>query len=172
MPRPAHRALFWSIISVVIVVDYITKWIAVETLTRFPRPVIGDLLTFHLVYNRGAAFGIHVGGYSRVVFITLALVALVILGSMVRSTPADQRLKLSSLALICAGAVGNLIDRLRSARGVVDFIDVGIGSLRWPTFNVADIAVTCGAVILAIVLWQEGREQSAAGQGASSSTTA
>ena len=45
------------------------------------------------------------------------------------------------------------IDRLKSARGVVDFIDIGIGAWRWPTFNVADIAVTTGAILLAVVLW-------------------
>jgi signal peptidase II len=60
--------------------------------------------------------------------------------------------------MVCGGAVGNVIDRIRSARGVVDFIDVGIGTYRWPTFNVADIAVTCGAIALAVVLWQEGRQ--------------
>ncbi len=43
---------------------------------------------------------------------------------------------------------------------MVDFIDVGIGAHRWPTFNVADMAVTCGAVVLAIILWSEGREES------------
>jgi signal peptidase II len=59
---------------------------------------------------------------------------------------------------VCGGAVGNLGDRLRSSRGVVDFIDVWIGYFHWPTFNVADMAVSCGAVALAIVLWMEGRE--------------
>jgi signal peptidase II len=60
-----------------------------------------------------------------------------------------------ALALVCAGAVGNLIDRIRSAKGVVDFIDVGVGDLRWPTFNVADMAVSVGAFLLAWVLWGE-----------------
>jgi signal peptidase II len=62
-----------------------------------------------------------------------------------------------ALSLVSAGAVGNLIDRLRSARGVVDFIDIGTATWRWPTFNVADIAVTTGAVLLAVVLWREDR---------------
>ena len=56
---------------------------------------------------------------------------------------------------MCAGAVGNLIDRIRSSQGVVDFIDVGIGDARWPTFNVADMAVSIGAFLLAWVLWGE-----------------
>ena len=63
-----------------------------------------------------------------------------------------------ALALVCAGAVGNLLDRMRSFFGVVDFIDVGVGDARWPTFNVADMAVSVGAVLLAWVLWQEDRE--------------
>jgi signal peptidase II len=76
---------------------------------------------------------------------------------MVRQTESSHRVRLLALGLVCGGAVGNLIDRIRSSRGVVDFIDVGIGQLRWPTFNVADMAVTCGAVALALVLWAEGR---------------
>jgi signal peptidase II len=59
------------------------------------------------------------------------------------------------LGFIAGGAAGNLIDRVLSSAGVVDFIDVGIPSWRWPTFNVADIAVSCGAVALALSLWRE-----------------
>ena len=69
------------------------------------------------------------------------------------------QLRIVALALVCAGAVGNVIDRVRSARGVVDFVDVGIGSARWPTFNVADSAITVGAIALAVSLWLEGRAQ-------------
>ena len=62
-----------------------------------------------------------------------------------------------------------MIDRLRSPMGVVDFLDVGVGGLRWPTFNVADMAVSVGAMLLAWVLWQEDRI--AAEQRARSSTS-
>ena len=58
-----------------------------------------------------------------------------------------------ALALVCGGAVGNLIDRIRSRIGVVDFIDIGFGDWRWPTFNVADMAVSIGAFLLAWALW-------------------
>jgi signal peptidase II len=85
------------------------------------------------------------------------MLALVVLGAMVRQTSGSHRVRLMALGLVCGGAVGNLIDRVRSSRGVVDFIDVGVGQLRWPTFNVADMAVTCGAIALALVLWAEGR---------------
>jgi signal peptidase II len=53
--------------------------------------------------------------------------------------------------------MGNLLDRIRHSDGVVDFIDVGLGMSRWPTFNVADMAVSVGAVLLAWVLWDEDR---------------
>ncbi len=152
------RAAFASVVAAIVASDFITKRIAEANLTRFPRPIFGDWFTLQLVYNPGAAFGINVGEHSRWVFMALALVALVILGVMVKNTLPTDRLRMIALGLICGGAVGNLIDRITSSRGVVDFIDVGIGSTRWPTFNVADMAVTCGAVALAIVLWQEGKQ--------------
>ena len=55
-------------------------------------------------------------------------------------------------------AFGNLVDRIRNAQGVVDFLDVGIGIHRWPTFNVADIGVSCGAILLAWSLWEEDNQ--------------
>jgi signal peptidase II len=160
MASGASRKLFWSVAALVVVLDLVTKLIVAQTL-RFHLPVhvIGDWVTFQLVYNPGAAFGIRAGEYSRIVFTVLALMALVVLGAMVRQTDSTHRVRLVALALVCGGAVGNLVDRLRSPRGVVDFIDVGIGTLRWPTFNVADMAVTCGAIALAVVLWAEGREE-------------
>ncbi|MBI4421849.1 MAG: signal peptidase II [Gemmatimonadetes bacterium] len=161
MASGGSRRLFWIVAAAVVVLDFITKLIAAATLSRVPVRVIGDWVTLQLVYNPGAAFGIHVGEYSRWVFLVLALLALVVLGTMVRQTGGSQWIRLTALGLVCGGAVGNLVDRVRSPRGVVDFIDVGIGSLRWPTFNVADSAVTCGAIILAAVLWAEGRRASA-----------
>ena len=85
------------------------------------------------------------------------MMALFVLGSMVRNTPDSDRLRLFVLGLLVAGAIGNVVDRLRSSQGVVDFIAVGIGSYRWPTFNVADSAISVGAVALAISLGMEGR---------------
>jgi signal peptidase II len=153
----ARHPLFWGILGGVIALDIVTKQLAVAFLGRVPVYLLGQWLSLRLVYNPGAAFGIHVGEYSRIVFTLLALVALVVLGAMVRQTRPGQTSRLVALALVCAGAMGNLVDRLRSARGVVDFIDVWIGSFHWPTFNVADMAVSCGATLLAVVLWQEGK---------------
>jgi len=166
MKSGAKSPLFWGIISTVVALDFITKQIAVAQLSRIPINVVGDWLLFRLVYNPGAAFGVHVGSYSRWVFMVLALVALGVLGAMVIKTARTEWFRLTALALVCGGAVGNLIDRVRSPRGVVDFIDVYIGPVHWPTFNVADMAVTCGAIALAFVLWQEGQHEAL--QGASS----
>jgi signal peptidase II len=152
-----NRRLFWGVLGGVVLLDLVTKQLAVAFLGRVPVYILGEWLSLRLVHNPGAAFGIHVGAYSRIVFTLLALVALVVLGAMVRQTRGGDWPRLVALALVCGGAVGNLVDRLRSSRGVVDFIDVWIGAFHWPTFNVADMAVSCGAVALALVLWQEGK---------------
>ena len=150
------RRLFIMAAVAIVVLDLITKLIAEATLLRTPGvSVIGDWFQLRLVYNPGAAFGLHVGPYSRWIFFVVALVAVVVLARMSRASPATDRFRQLALGLVAGGAAGNLIDRIRSARGVVDFLDVGIGALRWPTFNVADIAVSCGAIALAISLWRE-----------------
>jgi signal peptidase II len=150
------------VVAGVVVLDIITKLLAVELLGRVPVYLLGRWLSLRLVYNPGAAFGIHVGAYSRVVFTVLAVIALVVLGMMAHQTRAGQRVRLLALALVCGGALGNLIDRLKNGQGVVDFIDVWIGTFHWPTFNVADMAVSCGAIVLAGVLWHEGKGERAA----------
>ena len=159
MGRRNSRLIFWSIAAAVVVLDFYTKQLAVANLSRTPVRVLGEWLSLRLVYNPGAAFGINVGEHSRWVFMCLALVALVVLGFMVYQTPPAQRIRLLTLGLVCGGAVGNLVDRVRSARGVVDFIDIWIGRFHWPTFNVADMAVSCGAIALAAILWSEGKQE-------------
>jgi signal peptidase II len=160
MVNAAERRLFWGTAALVVVADFATKLIAEALLARrLPLQVLGDLVQLRLVYNEGAAFGLHVGENSRWIFLGLALIALVVLASLVRSTRPGDRFRLGALALVCGGAVGNLIDRIRSAQGVVDFVDVGLGAWRWPTFNIADSAITIGAIALGLSLWQEGRAQ-------------
>lgn len=140
---------------VIVVADVITKALAVFSLVPqlMPHEVLGTTLRLTLVYNPGAAFGLHLGEYSRWIFIALTAGALFILGRLYRATRDGDLLRTLAIALVCAGAIGNLIDRIRSSAGVVDFIDVGIGGMRWPTFNVADMAVSIGAFLLAWVLW-------------------
>jgi signal peptidase II len=166
MQSRSNAALFWPILLVVTTVDVVTKAIAERALTpqRIPHEVLGDVLRFTLVYNPGAAFGMHLGQYSRWIFTVLTIVALFILWRLYKDTVRGDATRTIALALVCSGAIGNLLDRLRSSFGVVDFIDVGFGDTRWPTFNVADMAVSTGAVLLAWVLWQEDRATMAAAQ--------
>lgn len=153
--RRSKPGIFWGVTGIVLLLDAFTKTMAVDRLipAYLPRTVWGDGLRLTLVYNPGAAFGLHFGSLSRWIFIGLTCVALVILGHLYLETPLRHRLRTLALALVTGGALGNLLDRLKSGRGVVDFIDVGIGALRWPTFNVADMAVTTGSILLAWVLW-------------------
>jgi signal peptidase II len=161
MPR-SNGAYFWPILITIVAIDVVTKAIAVNELipARVPHDLVGNWLRLTLVYNPGAAFGLHVGEYSRWVFTALTIGALLILGRLYITAPRCDRARVSALALVCGGAIGNLIDRLRpGSLGVVDFIDIGFGDARWPTFNVADIAVSMGAFLLAIVLWSEERPE-------------
>jgi signal peptidase II len=156
--RP-NPPLFWGTLITVVAFDLVTKLIAASTLApqHIPHEVLGNHIRLTLVYNPGAAFGLNLGIYSRWIFMALTAGALVILGRLYQATRQGDSLRTVALGLVCGGAVGNLIDRIRSPRGVVDFIDVGVGDLRWPTFNVADMAVSIGAFLLAWVLWGEER---------------
>jgi signal peptidase II len=161
MTSAADRRLYCVLAVVVLVLDQITKFVAEAGLPRFTGvPVIGEWFQLRLVYNQGAAFGMHIGPFSRIFFGVVALVAIGILTRMAWTSQAGDRFRMVALGLVAGGAAGNFIDRVRSARGVVDFLDVGVGDLRWPTFNVADIAVSCGAVALALSLWREDTRRS------------
>lgn len=158
MVSATEQRRFTGVVLVVLVLDLATKIAAEVWLRRYIGvPVLGDFFQLRLVYNPGAAFGLNVGAYSRWVFMALSVAALVVLGSMLRGTRPGDTVRLYALAMICAGAAGNLVDRFRSPPGVVDFLDFTFGTWHFPTFNVADTAVTCGAFLLAFSLWNEGR---------------
>lgn len=152
-------SLFGLVLFGVVALDLGTKLLIQRTFHLYQQMnIIGEYLRLTYIHNPGAAFGINLGPYSRFIFLGLSIIALVALAGMYWVTPARDRVRLSAIALICAGAIGNLLDRVRSAHGVVDFLDVGIGNLRWPVFNVADIAVTTGAIFLALSLWREEQQ--------------
>ncbi|MEK7402030.1 MAG: signal peptidase II [Gemmatimonadota bacterium] len=158
--RPSNARLFWPVLLVIVAIDVLTKRAAVEALAdqqRVPHEVLSHWLRMTLVYNPGAAFGLHVGEYSRWVFTALTVGALVILGRLYLSTKHGDSSRVAALSLVCGGAMGNLLDRIASKEGVIDFIDIGVREARWPTFNVADMAVSVGAFLLAVVLWSEDR---------------
>ena len=152
----------------IVAIDLVTKWLAVRYLSppHIPHPVIGDVVRLTLAYNPGAAFSMHLGPYSRYIFGAFALVALVVLWNLYRRSHPSERLLSFALGLAWGGAAGNFIDRVRSNRGVVDFIDIGVEAWRFWTFNVADSAVTVGAIILAWLLAREERRAHASAQRA------
>jgi signal peptidase II len=137
----AKSLRFWPLLFVLASSDCATKRIAQTRLVpaHVPHPVAGEVVRLTLTYNRGAAFGIDPGPHGRWVLVTLSLGVI------------------AGLALRARGAIGNLIDRIRSARGVVDFIDLGIGDARLWAFNVADLGISTGAALLVFALWRRGR---------------
>lgn len=170
-PRTNGR-VFWTAAVVIICLDFATKVLAVRSLSlHIPRQVVGNVVRLTLAYNPGAAFSMSLGDYSRFIFGGFAAIALFILWRLYRTTAAGDSLRVLALGLAWGGAAGNLVDRFRSPAGVVDFIDIGVGDVRFWTFNVADSAVTVGALLLAYVLWREDRAVQAARASGAATTS-
>lgn len=157
MRSPAK--IFWSLTSVLVLADCSTKRVVEATVSMYeaPKPLIADLLRVTLAYNQGAAFSTHFGPYQRWVLIAIAVAMLTALAWWYRPAAQAGRVAIVGLALVAGGAVGNLLDRLISDRGVVDFLDFGIGATRFFVFNVADAGISVGAVLLLYSLWQHER---------------
>lgn len=153
------KKLLWPLVIVVTVTlaDQLTKfWVTAHLEGQSPLPIFGDYFRLILVHNPGGALGTALlpsAGY-----LVLSLLLLPVLGYYVYRCR-DQRAIAYPLAFICAGAIGNVIDRFRFGR-VVDFIDVDIPDInlfgfhleRWWTFNIADAAITCALVWLILYL--------------------
>ena len=155
--------VFWTAAVLVLVLDIITKAIAVRHLEpHVPHEVVGNVVRFTLAYNPGAAFSMSLGSLSRYLFGGIAVIALGVLWYFYATTRPGETARVLALGLAWGGAGGNLIDRIRSPFGVIDFIDIGVGNVRFWTFNVADSGVTIGALLLAFVLWREDRAGHAA----------
>lgn len=145
---------FWSLAATVLVCDVVTKRIAEQALQprHVPHDIVGDVLRFTLTYNTGAAFSMSLGDYSRWGFAIMATIVLVVLWRSLATADARDAWQGAAIGLVSGGALGNLVDRLRHVHGVVDFIDIGIGDIRFWTFNVADMGVTFGAIMLIIAM--------------------
>ena len=147
--------VFWPLALLLLLSDCATKrWASEQLVEHVPRPVIGEVVQFTLTHNTGAAMGTSLGEYSRVGFSLLTLGALVLLFRLYREAHSDDVRMAAAVAAIVGGALGNLVDRVRWAGGVVDFIDIGFSGYRFWIFNIADMGVTCGAVALAWLLWR------------------
>ena len=166
-------AVLGTFLPILLAADILTKRWALDVLdfgvTR--HDFLGGLVPLTLAMNRGAAFGISIGNDPRWFFIPVALLALSLMVALLVRAEESDKLRIVALALVISGALGNLYDRVRWDAGVVDFIGpYDLGFYLWPIFNIADMAISCGAVLLVISFWQEeralARARSAAEAGA------
>jgi signal peptidase II len=145
-----HKAMSWFGLSAgVIALDQLVKWGVLGYFSgRAAAQPLAGFFNLVLVCNKGAAFSFlaDAPGWQTPLFAGFALVASVVVGVLIVRHP-GKRLFCAGLALVLGGALGNLIDRLRFGC-VVDFLDFHAAGWHWPAFNVADSAITLGAVTL------------------------
>ena len=157
-------AVIAGIMPIVIILDLITKRWALTALAGGQRiELFGGLVPLTLAFNRGAAFGLSLGSNPRWFFIPITILALILLIVLMIQAPARDWLRFVSVSLVVSGALGNLYDRMRWNRGVIDFIGpIDLGVMNWPIFNVADMSISGGAVLLAVSFWREERQERSA----------
>jgi signal peptidase II len=157
--------LKWLWVSgVVLLADQCTKLLADAMLTLYQPVAVMPYVAMRKAYNSGAAFSFLAdgSGWQRWFFIVLAVIVISVLLVWLRRLPTgDVRARLA-LALIIGGAAGNVIDRLMYGY-VIDFIDVYYESWHWPAFNIADAAISVGALLLLLDVFQRDKEKSPAG---------
>ncbi|MEQ8331477.1 MAG: signal peptidase II [Longimicrobiales bacterium] len=155
--------IFTALFVPIMVLDLITKRWALDALVGQRGELLGGLVPLTLAFNKGAAFGLRIGEDSRWFFVPVTVLALVLLGVLFRQAHRHDFLRIVSISLVVSGAIGNLWDRVRWSRGVVDFIGpIDLGFWDFPIFNVADMAISCGAVLLALSFWMEEKAAAAA----------
>lgn len=137
----------------VVVLDQITKYLAVSQLELYQSIPVTPFFNITLAYNTGAAFSLfaHYSGWQRWVLSAVAVAASVMLFTWLRQLKQEERWQSCAITLVLGGAIGNLIDRLLLGH-VVDFIDLYWKTYHYPAFNVADSAITVGAIMLGITL--------------------
>jgi signal peptidase II len=156
-PSTLRRPLLIAgLVVFVVVLDQVTKALVVENIADEPLSIIGDTVEFRLSRNPGGAFSL-LTGFTPLLAVLAAIVAVVLVRVAQR---AKDPVMVVALSLVLGGALGNLLDRLFRAPGflrgeVVDFVRVG----AFPSFNVADSAITIGAVLLVFWGWRDRDER-------------
>ncbi|MGC9314633.1 MAG: signal peptidase II [bacterium] len=144
--KPRFPILGVPLLIILVALDQISKYIVMQNLRLYEGiPVFGHYFRISYVLNPGGAFSTSFGGAKFYIIVGSIATAMVIL-YIIFSKERNRAMQLSLFAIL-SGAIGNLIDRIRFGQ-VVDWIDVGIGSTRWPTFNIADSAIVIGLIIL------------------------
>ncbi len=156
--------------GIALFLDQLSKWlVTVHLEPRTSVPVLGDFFKLTYIHNPGAIFGIRFGGIW--VHVIISAVALGVVSKMLWSSPGEDRAGSVGLSLVLGGAVGNLFDRLEvfvaTGGAVVDFLDFGIGSLRWYIFNIADACVTTGVGLLLLSYYGTTRAERTVDDGGS-----
>ena len=164
--NPKPNALIWLLLSLlVIVLDQLSKaWVLASLPEYTPVVVIDGFWNWFRSYNTGAAFSFlaDAGGWQTWLFTALAVVISVVLAVWLARTPRAHWRSAVPYALVIGGAFGNVIDRV--ARGqVVDFIQWHVGNHYWPSFNVADSAIVCGAIGIGLFGLVDGSRKQKAG---------
>lgn len=142
----------WLVLSVLVVaVDFVTKQLALQLLGGEPPLEVLPFLDLRLILNAGAAFGMlgTAGGWQKYLFVAVAVLVSVFIAVALWRERVGSAWMAASLALILGGAVGNLVDRVRWGY-VVDYIYFNYEQWYWPAFNVADMAISVGAVMLVL----------------------
>ena len=150
----------WLWAPLVLVLDFISKRLVLanEAVLRGRLEILGDFLRFVYVRNPGSAMGLFPVG--RIFLVVVSFAASIFLIYLYRTCDPQLRLRKGAMAAILGGALGNLFDRIFYNGFVVDFIDVGLGSQRFYTFNIADVGVSIGGAILFLCILLEGRRKS------------
>ena len=147
----------WLMLAAVIVLaDYFTKqWALLHLVLHEPQAVL-PYFNFTLVYNQGAAFSMlsNENGWQRWFLSAIALVVSVFIVYWLKRTPQTPTVHKLGLACVLGGALGNAIDRLYYGY-VIDFLDFHLGVWHFPAFNLADSAITCGAILLLLTMWKK-----------------
>ncbi|MEQ8290336.1 MAG: signal peptidase II [Gammaproteobacteria bacterium] len=144
-----------GISALIIILDQLTKWLAVQSLTLYQAVPVFPGFNLTLMHNTGAAFSFlsDAGGWQRWFFIVLAIGISIFIVFWLKSLDADKRWLPVALAFVLGGAIGNVIDRIYLGY-VVDFIEVYYSKYYWPAFNIADSAIFIGAIMLIIdAIW-------------------
>ncbi|HXF66773.1 MAG TPA: signal peptidase II [Burkholderiales bacterium] len=147
-----------ALAALIVALDQAAKLAIVHALAPGEAVAVTPFFNLVLVYNPGAAFSFlaEAGGWQRGLFIAIAAVASAWILYLLWRHP-RQRLFAAALSLVLAGAVGNVIDRVRVG-SVIDFLDFHAFGWHWPAFNVADAAITCGAALLVWDAFRPGRK--------------
>jgi signal peptidase II len=155
--RSSGLVYLW-LTAAVVALDQLTKAAVEHSLALYQSVVVLPLLDITRYHNTGAAFSFLAGaaGWQRWLFTALAIIVSVALVLWLRRIDRGEKALASAVALILAGALGNVIDRLRLGH-VIDFINVHWGEHYFPAFNVADSAITIGAALLLLDAWLEAR---------------